>query len=72
MPAGLLPTIVRTVGPIVLREVIRNRRKIAKAVQTTADAAAGTVFRAFSGKKPKGKTFIMRRGRQRFECRRVN
>ncbi len=74
MPAGLIPTIIRigtVVGPILLREFRRNPR-LRKAVETTADAVAGQVFRKFGAKgKTKRNTFIMKRGRQRFQCRKV-
>jgi len=74
VPIGLLPTIIRigtVVGPILLREFRRNPR-FRRAVETTADAVAGRVFRTFAGgKKTKKDVFIMRRGRKRFQCRQV-
>jgi len=70
---GLLPTIIRLAtkyGPIVANEFRRNKQ-FRRAVETTADAVAGTAFRALSGKKKRQDEFIMRRGKQRFRCRKV-
>ncbi len=72
MPAGLLPSIIRigsVLGPILLRAA---RPHIKRGVEFAASEIAGGVVSKFIKSRSKGKTFIMRRGNQRFQCRKVN
>jgi len=72
---SFIPTLVRIgtqVGPVLLNEVAKPRFR--KFLRKTLDEGLGTALKF--GKKrlarsKSRKTFIMRRGRQRFECRKV-
>jgi len=76
MVIQFLPTVVRIgqqVGPILLNEVVKPRfRKFLESQVAELGQRATRAGKArISGPLRKPKTFIMRRGRQRFQCRQV-
>ncbi len=77
MPIQFLPTIVRLgtqLGPILLNEVVkpRFRKFLESQVAELGQRATRAGKERFAGPLRKGsQNFIMRRGRQRFQCRKV-
>jgi len=79
MVIQFIPTIVRIgtqLGPVLLNEVAKPRfRKFLKgAFEQGAEFAFKAGKRRLRKNKPRrtNNTFIMRRGRKRFQCRKVN
>ena len=77
MAISFLPTIVRIgtqLGPILLNELNKPRTKdfIRKSIEGFAESRIKQGAIARKGPLRKPREFIMRRGRQRFRCRKVN
>jgi len=73
IPFGpILKTGIEIVGPIILREVIKPRFR--KFVESQVEGFAQELARRrFTTKRTKTKNVInIRRGKQRFQCRKVN
>ncbi len=76
MAIQFLPVIERiatTLGPILLNEVVkpRFRKFLESQVAELGQRATRAGKERFAGPLRKPKSFIMRRGRQRFQCRKV-
>jgi len=78
MPVQYLPVIEKiatTLGPILINELSkpRTRKILENVIGQTAEFAFKAGKRRLLKKQPRGSTnFIMRRGRNRFQCRKVN
>ena len=76
MVIQFLPTLVRIgtqLGPVLLNEVAkpRFRRFVQEQIRNLQDVAVKKGSTRLKGPLRR-QTFIMRRGRQRFQCRKVN
>jgi len=78
MVIQFLPTVLRIgsqLGPVLIHELAkpRTRRIIENVIGQGAEFAFREGKRRLMRNKPRGRnTFIMRRGRNRFQCRKVN
>jgi len=76
LPVGFLPKIIRigeVLAPIVVKELAKPRTQ--RLIREKRDELLQFALRKGKErlfKKGKSKTFIMRRNRQRFQCRKVN